>query len=723
VWLKPETTWLILAAAAASGCGSSVDTDRSDPNTGANTSLGGSGGVGGAGGAGATGGAGGGKNLCPDPSGTRVRFDAELQPLDIDEATQWLAYPFPADHRRTATGNIDLSDFPNPGGIELLTDYIEHGSAVLDGFGLNSPAYFSFTSPIDTSGLSVKMEDFVDAVAPMFLIDITPSSPGYGTRVPLRWSHQVAGGKYIPAATLAIAPAWGFPLRERTTYAAVITDAIADEGGLPIQPPPVLSELLAVELPVDCQPVRPSNFDDLFTQFEPLRVVLAAEGTAPTSIAAATIFTTQSVTSELGAVRDHIYQTLPAPPLDDTWLELGGPGTYHQQHSFQWTSAGDSVDYYELSGTFPSPNYQQGTPPYAAIADGGGFSLSGGVPVVANTEDLRFYLTIPAAPPLDGPCYPIVEFAHGTTGSAAGFVSASGGRFAARGLAAIGIDQPLHGPRWAGSSSDSDLELYSYNFFNPSSGRTLLRQSAADTFSLTRFILESLSVPANRSPTGAPICFDTSRIAFFGHSQGGLSGALAAAYEDNVDTWVLSGTSGGQAITMIERKDPADILLAMGFLLAPSPMEELTEDHPTFALVQTIAEVVDGLNYARYWADATDLSQPVNLLLTSGTLDSASPHRGAAALAVAGRVPILAPVVVPIPAYDVAGLTPLSSPASSTLNGATVGFMQWGDDGLDASHHVIFKRPEAVNASMRLLQSASFENAPVLERDPMSTAQ
>ena len=57
------------------------------------------------------------------------------------------------------------------------------------------------------------------------------------------------------------------------------------------------------------------------------------------------------------------------------------------------------------------------------------------------------------------------------------------------------------------------------------------------------------------------------------------------------------------------------------------------------------------------------------------------------------------------------------------LNGASAGFVQWDDDGLSADHFVIFNRPEAINASMRLLESWAFEPTPRLERDPSSNVR
>src|SRR5690606_32243067 len=97
---------------------------------------------------------------------------------------------------------------------------------------------------------------------------------------------------------------------------------------------------------------------------------------------------------------------------------------------------------------------------------------------------------------------------------------------------------------------------------------------------LTRFVRESLKVPAAVSPSGEDVCFDPERIMFFGHSHGGLSGAIAAAFEPSVQAWLLSGGGGGLAITIMERKDVFDISALVELTLAFADGERLSELHP-----------------------------------------------------------------------------------------------------------------------------------------------
>lgn len=654
--------------------------------------------------------------------GDRVHFDPSLAPLGPQPSPRdWLAFPFPSDHRRTPAGTVDVSGFPNPQAETLLNDYITHLADHVDGFGTVAPIYMTFTADLDPGSLPVDPPAATELSASMQLVDVTPSSPEYGRRFPLSWQLFELEGHYVGPHTLAVAPSPGFPLRERTTYALLLTSDVTNSSGEALVPPLLLEVLLGQVSASDAVGVDAATAYALAPQFAPLVQRLQEDGINPSTIVAATVFTTQSITRELQAIYDKI-QSDPAPTLKpDGWQERSA-GKYWERRTFKYTGP-DSVPYYVMEGRYLAPNFQEGTLPYATSADGGGFQFVNGEPVPTHTEELRFILTFPEAPPRDGDCYPIVEYAHGTTGSAAGIIGSKAGRHAAQGLATIGLDQPLHGLRWSGSSNASFTSLYSFNFLNPAAARTMFRQSAVDTFSLTRLLKAGLKVPVEVSPTGEEICFDTERLSFFGHSHGGLSGALAAAFESNIDNWVISGAGGTLSITLIERNDIVDVKALLSSVLNLAPDEELTELHPVVGLVQLLAEITDPINYSRYWASDTTLSSPANMLVTSGEFDEATPHRTAAALAVAAGMPQIAPIQVSAPSFAWADLAPLTAPVSNNSSQqTTMGFMQWtlapGEPQDFASHFVIFYRPEAIHASMRFLESGVFEQAPVLERVP-----
>ncbi len=651
---------------------------------------------------------------CPPAGGPGVRFDPTAQAED-GSAESWLAFPFPADHRRTEAGTVRLDDYPNPSDTELVRTYARYGEEVLDGFGTNGPIYLAFTDGVDLTSLPAAPGDALAADAALQLVDVDSSSPEYGRRRPLHWEYWPVAGRYVAAQTLAVAPAWGTPLRERTTYALLVTRAARAADGAPLVAPPLLRRLLGEEVSADCvvPPVRGSAWRTLDQAFAPLRRWLGddLDGEA---IVAATVFTTQTVTAELAAVYAQLAAT-PAPVAGD-WQLLAAP-SYARRETFQWTSSA-TVDYWILEGRYASPNYQWGQLPYAGPRDGGGFQSTGGAPAPSRTETLRFVLSVPVAAPVGGAgCHPLVEVAHGTGGDAYSFTrDGTAGRLAARGLAGIGIDQPLHGPRGEGGAFN--VELMTFNPINPAAARAIFRQSAIDTFALTRMLSAGLRVPAAQSPTGSELCF-AAAPSFFGHSQGGLSGALAAAFATEIDAWVLSGAGGGLAMTLTQRKDLLDFEAFLALLLYLEPTDEpLSELHPAVGLIQTLMDVTDPINYAPHWLTGAG---PKSVLMTSGEHDAATPYLTASALAVAGRVPVVEPVAIPIPAYAWIDLPPVAAPVSGNAGEGTAGFLQWTSvynrPDYD-SHFVIFHRPEAIHASMRFLESAALTGTPVIERQP-----
>ena len=298
-------------------------------------------------------------------------------------------------------------------------------------------------------------------------------------------------------------------------------------------------------------------------------------------------------------------------------------------------------------------------------------------------------------------------------------VSETAGRLAARGIAAIGIDMPIHGPRSEGNSFE--VNLASFNFVNPDVARSMFRQAAIDTWALTRFVTENLQVDAEHSPTGSAICFSTERLGFFGHSQGGISGALALAFDEDISSWVLSGAGGGLSITVLERKDPVDFEELIRFFAELPAQETLTELHPLLTLIQTAVDITDPINYAPKWNPRRQTIAP-NILVTSGCYDEQTPHLSASAMAVAGLIPLVEPAAMETDLYSLAALPYVNAPVISNLSeSSTGGFLQWCGSITQtnqSNHFVVFNRPEAIHATMEFLKSGLKETQAVIQREP-----
>ena len=660
-----------------------------------------------------------GGDACYDSDGGPMAlFDPLISEADTDAGT-WLAYPFPADHRRTDAGGPSFATFPRSNGGRILRDYLRVLEEDLDGFGLNSAVYVRFDSPIATYSLTAADGFRLYGTDALQLVDISPSSPDYGRFIPVRWEWWDTATPYIPANTLAVAPMWGFPLRESTTYALVVTTAVTDTKAQAVQTPPLLAHLLGDDdgdATCFADTTNPDLLGSLESQFAPLREVWTSKGLDTGAIGVATVFTTQTIRADLATVYEQI-QAEAAPALsDDAWVALADDGTYANLETFNWTDS-DTAEFYVYEGRLGVPNYQTGYVPYDSD---GGLNHTGGTIAPARMEDIRFVLTVPKEPPRNGEsCYPIVQYAHGTGGDAYSFVESTGGRLAGRGMAGIGIDQPMHGSRSEGKSFD--VNLAAFNLFNIHSARTNFRQAAIDTLVMTRFIRESLAVPAAVSTTGEAICFDTDKQGFFGHSQGGLSGALAASVEAGIQAWVLSGLGGGLAITVMERKDIVNFEEVVRLLLQLDPSEPLSELHPILSMIQTAIDITDPINYGSHWNRDTTASLGASYLMTSGCYDAQTPHRTASAMAIAGGLPLIEPEALEIPEYQYTTLESLEAPVSANLTtGGTGGYLQWcGTYSMESqtNHYVVFRRKEAINATMRFLESALFEEGAVIERN------
>jgi len=579
-------------------------------------------------------------------------------------------FPFPSD-LRLKEGRIDLAGFPNPQQVEMLDTYITMAQETLQGFGTNSPIYIRFTGPLDTSTFPATPEDSLESDSSVFLVDIDELSPEYGLQIPIIWEFMLTATTYTPSNLLAVAPMWGFPLRPSTKYALVVTDGVRDSKGGRLGIPIELRYMLSWEIP------HP-KFMEGWSVFSPLRNYLMD---MRLNVKAATVFTTHDPVDELRTIRDYIYSDLPVGQLLDM--------------TFSKTTA----NYFLFEGHYTSPNFQKGEPPY--MEEGGQieFDLSG-KPIVQRWEALRFALVIPTkfSEPPNG--FPIVTYAHGTGGNYKTYLRSGheGDVLTDKGLAVVGIDQPLHGPR---APEGTQVEVASFNFFNPYAGRSNFRQSVIDSFSLMRLIRAGgLTITAGVFLT--PTSFNPDKVSFMGHSHGGLTGAMFLALDPYAKGGVLSGAGGGLSMTLVLRKLPIDILGLLKSCFQISD-EEITTFHPIIGLIQAISEATDPINYARHYYHDLLTEHSRSIFMTEGFIDFYTPPVTAEALAIAGGLPLIHPVVQEIPGLAILGLSSLNPPVIGNLRASNG---EWVTGGIaqyvapfpppyDNGHYVIYDVPEA----------------------------
>jgi hypothetical protein len=345
---------------------------------------------------------------------------------------------------------------------------------------------------------------------------------------------------------------------------------------------------------------------------------------------------------------------------------------------------------------------------------------------VQSDFDLRFALTVPKASacPMPQAGYPIVVYAHGTGGNYRSFIGPKdeGTALAKRCIATMGIDQIFHGDR-PGASAGTP-ELLFFNVENPVAGRANGPQSAIDVVQQARLFTESeITLPASVTG-GAEIRFDPDRVAFMGHSQGGINGPLFMAVDDQARGGMLSGSGSMISIALLEKTKPIDVagLVRTVFLgLLGDEADELSLFHPAMALAQTIVDPTDPIHYVPMLVRRPRAGfAPKPVLMTEGVNpdgsgDSYTPPHGIEVQAVALGLPPQTPVIHPIAELEWSELEPVTIPSGglsgNLAGGAASGVLaQWRASDASDGHFVIYDIPAA------MAQAAGFvEN---LMKDP-----
>lgn len=587
--------------------------------------------------------------------------------------------PWPSDRLRDADGTIALANFPDPSTVDLVETYLSRAEA-LDGFGTSSPMYVPFHGPVPVERLPSPAASLRDD-ATVFLIDIDPRSAGWGQRIPLRAQVLEGETEWYPANVLAVTPLPGFPLRPATTHALVVSTDLATRHAA-----------FAATLDDPDHPLHDPR----------LAHTLTTHGVDLGRVAVATVFTTYDPVAPMARIADFLQHDLAPPDLAHFPLER----------------LSDFADYTAWRTHYPSPVFTHGERPF--YETGGQFEFDAdGRPIVAGFDDMRASVCTPldlSDPPPGG--WPVVIYQHGTGGDYRTHCNSNSvfevaGRLGLEGIVSIGLDQPLHGTRvGVGASND----LTHFNFTNPDSGLTNFRQGAADAIYLARALADRAWVL--RTDDGQEVPLDPDRVMFMGHSQGGLTGAIAAPFWGNdVKATVLSGAGAVLSITLIERKDILDFQALIESLLGFGPEEELTEFHPAMALIQTLVEVTDTVNYAPYWSARQGPWRghaPSPVLLTNGTDDANTPYRTAVALAVAGQLPVIGEAATGLEGHALLGLPRFPLPTLGNQHGfdalpLTGGFAQYWH----GTHFVVFEEEHAAQLYTNYFRSTA-DGAPEL---------
>lgn len=635
----------------------------------------------------------------------RVYF--ELPPEGEPPADhEFYRLPFPTDIRLSG-GRLSLAGHAAPDevlGLDLRGVYFGTAEEDVTGFAPNQPVFFRFSDYVDRASLCLDpggvypADDGAGAFcspggAPtIYLADVDPDSPQYGEHIPVEIAAKREAGLYICQNWLGLAPLAGRPLRQGTTYAAILTTGLRDlRGDAPIQDR-AFAAILAGTTPVPAM--------------QPLLDFLADRSLDPATIAGAAVFTTAVPEARAQPLRRAVHAA-PAPtfgrhvicgvdisPCDD---RLTGPA--HERGCLPLPGVAFDV----LEGTYDAPAFQAGTRPFRHASDGGGFVYgANGEPLSQGTETLCFASAVPrVAPPAGG--FPVVVYGHGTGGSYRSFLSdGTAERLTALGYVVVGFDNVMHGPRQQPPGTPQapavwrDADDLFFNLANPRASRDNVLQGAADLFHLVRLVRNPATTL--NAPLGT-VRFAPSRVYYFGHSQGTIISPAFLAAEPDLAGAVLSGAGAELPLSVLNKKKPIDSGEVAGLFFGDRGLSRI---HPIMGVISMLFAESDSLAFAHRWVVAPELrGAPLPLLHLVGIGDSYTPDVTQDAQLRASGLPLVGTAEVAID-----GVGTVASPARNNLNGVTAGAVQLTPDGDYDGHFVTFQHPKGRAAFIRFFDTA-----------------
>lgn len=515
--------------------------------------------------------------------------------------------PWPLDSRLTPEGLVDLSDFPDPG-VDIFRSYVS-GVEEIRGFSLMPVIYTRLEGNPVPGGAPLPFAS-LSANGPVQLIEL---GDGCGNRVPIEVMMNTSDDPYISGDVLMVSPVPGFVLEPEKTYAFVALRSFGNQDGFALAPAPELEAALQGQ----------HSDDAINTAYGPLVDCLAGAELEAGDIATATVFTTQDPVTEMRALRDYV------------WEDAAAPVPTEFAYSDTWSRAA----YATYIGTYETPIFQDGISPYA-IAGGKIHFDEAGKPIVQRQETVPFTIVVPST---SQPPYNLLIWVDGTGADDTSWVDSSVTEEALRaGFVVAGYTPQFHGSR---ATPGSDVELHSFNYLNPDSFRNTFRQQIADTAYFVRLMTEGRGQLADLPE------IDDARVAYAGQSQGSLIGAMFAAVESEVDTYMLNGVGGYLSITAVERTDPFDIPALISDIAGID--RDYTRFHPLMALAQLGGDASDPQSFARYWSGWDGNPDGVDMLIINGVEDHTTPVRSMNAIAVSGNVSPADPPGWEIDPFDV----------------------------------------------------------------------
>lgn len=573
-----------------------------------------------------------------------VRGAASLQEVS--------ATPWPSDLFLDDGGHVALAKLPTSD-VALTPFVLQDLQNQEDGFGVTSGAFFPVSAPIDPATLDGHVHLY-DLEAKRELPVVT---------------HFRANDR--PFANIYARAANGVVFLERHKYAWVLTRDVRGPKGA-LAPSSDLSTLL------NARSAPSGTVGRAYPIYQPLLSLL---GTAPFpkagDVAAATVFTTHSITSRLVAMRAAL-GSAPAPAARVSMIFAKSPtGNEASLDSLLGTPAmnlpggdnpgGPAHDHigFVVQGSFSSPDYIDASTTVTAAGGSatvlGTFDESSGAPRPRGTATVPFTLVLPDAAAFNN--VPVVVFQHGLGGDRSSVMSVAN-TLASAGFATLGIDIPYHGARDAtatdtkhtyggGAGPDGWAEWTdnpSYAFFDalgsndlpgllPGAVRAAFMQAAIDVMQEIRLVtVGDVSAVGARDARLNGLTFRKDAVGYSGESFGAMYGVIAMAIEPSVGAALFDVGGGGLIFPLLLNsadEGPVFVILLDGALGTSTvdPADPADTDFG-YNLAQYLLEGGDPAAYAPYViTHPASGSVAKHVLQLSAHLDETVPNQANEALA------------------------------------------------------------------------------------------
>jgi hypothetical protein len=435
----------------------------------------------------------------------------------------------------------------------------------LDGFNLQPRLSIPFSGAIDPATINsdnVFLVNLGDTTRPLSFL-----SREFGDVIGI---NQAV---WDPATLTAFAESDEF-LSQHTTYALIVTDGVRAADGRPVRSGAFGSFLR------DLGFGRSRDRELKLYRLQLLEALIVAR-MPHQRVVAASVFTTQSIASNLEKIRNGIKRNTPAPA---NFLLSGGSRTVFPLNTLTsvvlnrqvGTAPNFTVSPVPAAalgiipgavgqiafGSYTSPDFQSVPGFFPAV------NSRTGVPAVQRTNTVYFNLFLPAGQkPAAG--WPVAIYGHGFTDSKEGSPYLLGASMAARGIATLAINVVGHGggalgtltvnrttgPALTLSAGGRGIDLDGNGTIDATEGvsataphsivssRDGLRQTVVDIMQLVR-VIETGGIDADGDGS---FDLDSNRIYYFGQSFGAIYGTILLGVEPNIKAGVPN-VGGGPII-------------------------------------------------------------------------------------------------------------------------------------------------------------------------------